>query len=92
MVLCVILASTLLEVYDLLMILNYLHHQIKLYKIPYICEHYAQECDITFNGAKSQLLVFRSHDCKVVTSLCKQNIILLQDNKITVEILMISIV
>ncbi len=34
----------------------------------YICEDYAKEFDVTFNGAKSQFMVFRGWDCQKVTN------------------------
>ncbi len=67
------------------MILNYLYHQIFRFTKSgiyiYICEDYAQEFDITFNGAKSQFLVFRDRDCKVVTKsqISVNKVILVQD-------------
>ncbi len=33
-----------------------------------ICEDYAKEFDVTFNGAKSQFMVFRSRNCQEVTN------------------------
>ncbi len=49
----------------------------------YICEDYAQEFGIAFNGDKSQLLVFRGCDYKVVTKsqIFVNNVIPVQDNK-----------
>ncbi len=38
-----------------------------LQNLVYISEDYAQQFDITFNGVKSQFLVFRGRDCKEVT-------------------------
>ncbi len=32
-----------------------------------VCEDYAKEFDVTFNGAKSQFMVFRGRDCQEVT-------------------------
>ncbi len=34
----------------------------------YIYEDYAKEFDVTFNGAKSQFMVFRGRDCQEVTN------------------------
>ncbi len=34
----------------------------------YICEDYAKEFDVTFNGAKSQFMVFWGWDCQEVTN------------------------
>jgi len=54
-----------------------------LQNLVYICEDYAQEFDITFNGAKSQFLVFRGRDCKAVTNsqITVNNETLVQSNK-----------
>ena len=54
-----------------------------LQNLVYICEDYAQEFDITFNGSKSQFLEFRDHYCKLITNsqITVNNEILVQDNK-----------
>ncbi len=39
-----------------------------LQNLVYICEDYAHEFDITFNGAKSKFLVFDVSNSKVVTN------------------------